>query len=134
MLLRDADGAVRFGPVGESASGGVSSRETGALRQTPTEAMRRWDADYGGTDRSTFGLPNRWSDGEQDLSALRGQSGAARDVDEAAADTPVDRPDDGSDECGCSAAAANNPPGRRAMIALGGVALSLAWMTRRRRA
>jgi MYXO-CTERM domain-containing protein len=132
VLLRDAVGAVRFGPAGEPTTGGVSSRETGALRQTPTEALRRWSADYGGTDRSTFGLPNRWDDGEQDLSALRGQTGAARDVDAPDTDTGAAPAAPRAEGCGC--ATQRQPVGPRTAAALGWAVLSVAWATRRRRA
>jgi hypothetical protein len=130
VVLRDADGAVRYGPVGEPRAGGVSSRETGALRQTPTDALRRWSADYGGTDVSTFGLPNRWEGGAQDLSALRGQTGLARDVDDPVSAAPDDVAGPPAAGCGCAAA----PRGARPFaLGLGGAVLALVSAARRSR-
>jgi hypothetical protein len=107
VVLRDSDGAVRFGPAGEPASGGVSSGETGALLQTPSGPLIDRAAVYGGTERSTFGAPNRWSSGEQDLRALRGETGLVRDVDPPAAEPPSAEETHGA--CGCRAAPASMP-------------------------
>jgi len=73
MTIWDADGAVRYGPVGETVAPtrGISSREVGLLARTPTDSLRRDDPFYEDGRASTYGYPNRWEGGEQDLSALR---------------------------------------------------------------
>ncbi|MDP2309407.1 MAG: CotH kinase family protein [Pseudomonadota bacterium] len=113
----DALGHVRLGPVGEGVgrAGGVGSTEVGFLAETPTAGLRRDTADYADATSSTFGAPNVWADGEQDLDTLRGIHGGVADVDETgetaaaldtgdAADTP-DRPvSEEFGACGCRAA------------------------------
>ncbi len=112
LTLQDADGHVRFGPVGEGVEprDGISSKEVGALLATPGADTRRDTSAYGGSATSTFGAPNRWEDGEQDLSALRGEVGGIVDVDDdtgapPSPDTARPRPpaEDGGElgACGC---------------------------------
>ena len=73
LTIRDADGAVRFGPVGEGVApwDGISGSEVGRLAATPDGSIRRDSADYGDADGSTFGAANTWGGGSQDLSELR---------------------------------------------------------------
>ncbi len=73
LTVYDAGGKVAFGPVGEgeAPADGISGGEVGLLKDTPGEHTRRWDAAYDDSDSSTFGAPNVWSGGEQDLSTLR---------------------------------------------------------------
>jgi len=77
------DGAsVVFGPAGEGASGwagdGVNDHEVGKLEGPVAAAsVADWraigpdSAFYDDGDNSTFGAPNTWGGGEQDLTALR---------------------------------------------------------------
>lgn len=90
LTIWDADGAVAFGPVGESVSprDGISAGEVGLLRGTPTDALRRTSEDYGASRQSTYGSPNVWDGGEQDLRALRGQTGGVSEIEDSA--QPVD--------------------------------------------
>ena len=84
LTVYDAEGHVRFGPVGEGRSPrrGISAQEVGALLANPGAGLAPDDSAYGATTRSTFGAANVWQDGEQDLRGLRGESGML-----AAADT-----------------------------------------------
>ena len=77
LTAYDADGRVRFGPVGEGRSPrrGISSDEVGALLANPSASVASDDGDYGATTRSTFGAANIWEGGAQDLRGLRGESG-----------------------------------------------------------
>jgi hypothetical protein len=112
----DPDGHVRLGPVGEGVgrAGGVGSTEVGFLAETPTAALRRDTADYEDATTSTFGAPNVWADGAQDLDALRGihggvaevhdtadtgETGGAVDTDEEPATPDPIAPEEGG--CGC---------------------------------
>jgi Fn3 associated/CotH kinase protein len=90
MTLWDADSAVAFGPAGESVSpaDGISSGEVGLLKADPSDSLRRTSADYGASRHSTFGSPNVWDDGEQDLRALRGQLGGVFEWEDTG--TPTD--------------------------------------------
>jgi MYXO-CTERM domain-containing protein len=77
LRIWSADDQLLFGPVGEGRSpvAGVSSREVGLLAATPTRELRPDSADYTAGVLSTYGAPNVWEDGVQDLSALRGEGG-----------------------------------------------------------
>ncbi len=82
----DADGAVRFGPAGEGIApeSGIGSDEVGLLAADPDGLLRRSSSAYTDGNHSTFGAPNRWDGGQQDLSALRSvidpvDTGAASD-------------------------------------------------------
>jgi hypothetical protein len=95
LTILDSDGLVRFGPVGEGVNGlqGINSAEVGRLRTTPDETLRAWTAPYEDADSSTFGSPNTWSDGEQDLSAFRGETDAVADTGDTARVTDSAGPD-----------------------------------------
>jgi hypothetical protein len=113
LVLRDGAGGILFGPVGEGVSPveGISGKEVGALKGTPDADFRRTSDDYRGVTRSTYGAPNVWDDGEQDLSALRGRVGGVVDLsdsgaeDTGAAVTPFDEDSGGqtpsNSGCGC---------------------------------
>ena len=74
LTILDADGRIRAGATGEGVSPaeGLSGAEVGLLAAAPDAALRRTSDDYIDSARSSFGAPNVWSGGEQDLSALRG--------------------------------------------------------------
>ena len=99
LTLWTAQGRVLFGPAGEgrALSGGLSSREVGLLATTPDPALRPDSAHFRAGTRSTYGSPNAWEGGEQDLSALRGEVG---DTGEVAGDTSDPGEPDGSDGSG----------------------------------
>lgn len=63
LTVRDRDGRVLFGPVGEGSDlwpgGGVGSDEIAQLRVDPSTEVRP-DRDYDDGVLSTFGAPNRW--------------------------------------------------------------------------
>lgn len=106
----DPQGQVRLGPVGEGVgrAGGIGSTEVGFLAETPTASHRRDTADYESATDSTFGAPNAWEGGEQDLDALRGIHGGLvdlRDTGETAAeiDSPVAPAPIAAEGCGCEA-------------------------------
>lgn len=117
----DPEGRVRLGLVGEGVgrAGGIGSTEVGFLAETPTAALRRDTAEYEDATTSTFGAPNVWEDGAQDLDALRGIHGGVAEVhdtadtgetgiadtDEAPAPEPAD-PDDDGGTCGCASGGA----------------------------
>ena len=72
LTIRDAAGAVVFGPAGEGVSplDGVSGTNVFKLRTDPSASIKPDSGDYGdGSDLSTFGAPNRW--GVQDFNDLR---------------------------------------------------------------
>jgi hypothetical protein len=73
LVLQDADGWVRFGPVGEGISpeSGIANHEVGQLAATPSATSRRDSLDYQDSDESSFGSPNVWGDHVQNLSGLR---------------------------------------------------------------
>jgi hypothetical protein len=72
LRIRDASGAIVFGPAGEgiSPTGGIGDTEVFRLETDPDATITPYANDYDdGSDFSTFGAPNRW--GSQDLSDLR---------------------------------------------------------------
>jgi len=75
MRIFDANGVLKFGPVGEDihgwGGGGVNDEEVGKLQADPSGAIGVGDYEDGTT--STLGMPNVWSGGQQwqDFSALR---------------------------------------------------------------
>jgi hypothetical protein len=72
LRIRNAAGAVVFGPAGEGVSpaSGVGGDEVFKLEANPTAATVAASPDYdGGKNLSTFGSPNQW--GMQNLNALR---------------------------------------------------------------
>jgi len=138
--VQDAQGHVRFGPVGEGVSpvDGISGSEVGVLTADPSGALRRTSDDYKGSGLSSFGSPNAWDDGTQDLEALRhpggvdvvGDSGTAPWVTE---DTDEPGPGDGhtppvpAGGCGCD-------HGSRRVYGTLAVVLAVVLAGRRRRA
>lgn len=118
LEIRDAEGWLRFGPVGESVEprGGIGSDEVGRLQGEPSGETRRDSGDYGDGSSSTFGEPNTWSTGDQDLDELRG------DPEPEPVDTAVvpPAPELG---CGCDAAGGGGASA---------VWLAVAWAARRR--
>lgn len=72
LTIRNAAGAVVFGPAGEGVSplDGISGTNVFKLRDDPSESIMADSKDYGdGSDLSTFGAANRW--GAQDFNDLR---------------------------------------------------------------
>ncbi len=72
LRIRNAAGAVVFGPAGEGVSpnSGVGSTEIFRLKADPSDSITANSSSYdGGKDFSTFGAPNHW--GDQDFSTLR---------------------------------------------------------------
>lgn len=72
LRIRNAAGAVVFGPAGEGVSpaSGVGGTEIFRLEADPSVAVTPASADYDdGDSLSTFGSPNQW--GMQNLNALR---------------------------------------------------------------
>jgi hypothetical protein len=72
LIIRDASGAVVFGPAGEDVSprAGVSNTEIFRLEANPSDSITADSNSYDdGKDFSTFGAPNRW--GTQDFDTLR---------------------------------------------------------------
>jgi hypothetical protein len=69
LTLWDAAGNIRFGPVGEAVSpdAGISGSEVGQLAGHAVSAVRRDNAAYEDSDGSTYGAPNAWDGGTQDL-------------------------------------------------------------------
>ena len=129
LTLQDAEGRVRFGPVGEGVEPyeGISSEEVGALTTTPNAGTRRDSGAYDGERDSTFGAPNVWADGEQDLSGLRGENGGVVEIGDTArvdtGDLDTASPEPGAGERGCGSGVA---PGLS-------LALAAAALVRRRR-
>lgn len=74
LAVHDAEDRLRVGWVGEGENprAGLGSDEVGLLAETPGAGWRRRDAHYIDAESSSFGAPNRWEDGEQDLDGLRG--------------------------------------------------------------
>ncbi len=129
LVLQDADGFVRFGPVGEgigSFDGGLSGSEVGLLAETPGSGLRRASAAYVDGDRSSFGAANVWGDQVQDLDALRdlGEPPVRRDTGDTGGDTAGDTGVGIDAGCGCAAA-----PGPGAGVA-GLALLALGWRRR----
>ncbi len=78
LTIRNASGAVVFGPAGEGVSplDGISGTNVFKLRTDPRASIKPDSNDYGdGSDLSTFGAPNRW--GAQDFNDLRFSAGIA---------------------------------------------------------
>lgn len=75
LTIWDADGHPRFGPAGETVAPrrGISSSEVGLLAADPSALLRRDSEDYADGAASTYGSPNVWEGGRQDLSVLRGE-------------------------------------------------------------
>ena len=75
LVIKDAGGAVEYGPSGEgiSATGGVSSTEIYRLEENPGSFITPTTLCYDDADtQSTYGQPNRWGDGRvQDFGPLR---------------------------------------------------------------
>lgn len=72
LRIRDAAGAVVFGPAGEGISpvSGISSTEVFRLEANPDDTITPYSNDYDdASDFSTFGAPNRW--GVQNFRNLR---------------------------------------------------------------
>lgn len=72
LTIRNATGAVVFGPAGEGVSplDGISGTNIFRLKDDPTASVTADSKDYSdGSDFSTFGAPNRW--GSQDFNDLR---------------------------------------------------------------
>lgn len=121
LTIQDGDGHVRFGPVGEGVEprAGISGEEVGLLQAMPDAKTRRDDGAYGAEARSTFGAPNVWGDGEQDLSGYREEPGGVVDVGgddsgvvaDSGGDEDMDGRDDGPGDdagaiaCGCQTTA-----------------------------
>ena len=72
LRIRDAGGAVVFGPAGEGVSPqtGIGNTEIFRLEDDPSDSITANSDQYDdGKDLSTFGAPNRW--GTQNFGALR---------------------------------------------------------------
>jgi len=72
LRIRNAHGAIMFGPVGEGVSpaNGVGNTEIFRLEADPSASITASSDDYDdGKDFSTFGAPNRW--GMQSFNQLR---------------------------------------------------------------
>jgi len=72
LRIRNAGGAVMFGPAGEGVSpaSGIGGTEIFRLEADPSDSITADSRDYDdGEDFSTFGAPNRW--GKQDFHQLR---------------------------------------------------------------
>ncbi len=126
LVVRDAEGWVRFGPVGEGVSplDGISSREVGMLATTPGPAVRRDSGDYIDSDTSSFGEPNAWDDVRQDLDILRALGDPPGREDTADTGSSPDTGQLTSEGCGC--AASPGPAGALAWWAVLGL-----WWRRR---
>jgi hypothetical protein len=83
FVLWDAEGHLRFGPAGEGVSPrrGVNGSEVGLLKDDPSPACRRDSSKYHSSSWSSFGAPNVWEDGSQDLEGLRHPGGVV-DIDD----------------------------------------------------
>ena len=123
LSIWDAQDQLLFGPVGEGRAprAGISSREVGLLAATPTTALRPDSEHYVDGVSSTYGAPNEWADGVQDLSMLRGEDGP--DTGPIGEDGGDDGETDGQvpaamhgDGCGC--ASRRNGGGALLMAAL----------------
>ncbi|MCP4808075.1 MAG: hypothetical protein GY913_31535 [Proteobacteria bacterium] len=98
LAMWDREGRLLHGPVGEGVSlDGLSSREVGLYAATPTGPD--FEPGWVTGDASTYGSPNVWDGGEQELSALRGvvwDTGETGDSDVVVEPPPPD------ETCGCS--------------------------------
>ncbi len=74
LVMRDRSGRPWVGPVGEGVSParGIGGDEVGLLAVTPDGSVRRDSPHYTDGSWSTYGAPNVWDGGAQDLTALRG--------------------------------------------------------------
>ncbi len=136
LTILDAEGRVQAGTTGEGVSpaDGISSSEVGILAADPDDDLRPESADYTASHLSSFGAPNVWPGGAQDLSALRGVTPTVIDIEDTAApgDTASDTAEDTASADaptpeGCACGSTGAPGG---LLALGVVLLAL----RRRRA
>jgi len=75
LTIRDAEGAIAFGPAGEGVSPttGVGTTEVFKLEDNPSSAIAPQSLCYTDGIASTFGKPNAWANGSfiQDFEALR---------------------------------------------------------------
>ncbi len=74
LIIRDAVGAVMFGPVGEGVipnGPGVNNMEIFRLEANPSASITPLSNYDDGRSLSTFGAPNRWGNTVQDFSELR---------------------------------------------------------------
>ena len=137
LTILDADGRLRAGATGEGVSPaeGLSSAEVGLLAAAPDAALRRTSDDYIDSAISSFGAPNVWADGEQDLSALRGEAPVVIELEDTAtpsetegveseAPTAPAAPAEPTKGCGCQSSS-----GSGGLLAWGLILLAL----RRRR-
>ncbi len=92
VTVRDADGLVRMGPVGEGVEprDGIGTEETGCLKATPTGAVTRWTESYAACDHSTYGSANVWDGGGQDLVALRAEPWSPEDSGDGATEVETE--------------------------------------------
>ncbi len=76
LTVWDAQGRVRFGPVGEGIEprSGLGDDEVGAWKGALGPQVRRDGEAYGAASASTFGAANTWDGGSQDLEALRARA------------------------------------------------------------
>ena len=93
LTIWDADGHIRFGPAGEGVSPrqGIGGDEVGLLAGNPLDSVRRTSDRYADGTISTYGAPNEWDGGRQDLGFLRDPDGE----DPAWADSGTWAPDTG---------------------------------------
>jgi hypothetical protein len=103
LTLWDPDGHVRFGPAGEGVApaSGIAASEVGLLAEDPSPGLRRTSAGYTDGRRSTYGAPNVWDGGMQDLSALRGGPGGVVDLGDTGGGGGAAVAGDGAGERGC---------------------------------
>lgn len=81
LRIRNAVGAVVFGPAGEGVSptAGIGNTEIFRLEADPSDSITANSSSYDdGKDFSTFGAPNRW--GIQDFGLLRSVAAAPSSV------------------------------------------------------
>ncbi len=126
LTIQDREGRIRFGPAGEGVAPqqGLSDEEVGIYADDPGPDTRREDNAYRDSVWSTYGAPNRWEDGEQDLRPLR-EGATTQDLVEDAPSPPEMAVEAG----GCSCASAPS----RAHVAFAGLGAALAVLRRRRR-
>ena len=139
--LQRADGQVWFGPTGEGQgdlfASGLSGDEVGLLAATPVPGERLDVRAWTVAKSSSYGAPNQWADGAQDLTALRG-------LEDSETDDAPDHADSGGVPSDPSADTATQPPASTASdkggcSAIGGagglawlVALGASWRRRQR--
>ena len=111
LTMRDAAGYVRFGPAGEGVSptSGISGKEVGLYAADPDVSARRTSAAFMDAESSTYGAPNVWDGGAQDLTALRGLPPGRTEGDSAdtSTDTSGGSGDTSADTSGDTDAASN---------------------------